>query len=474
MSREGKLLKNTAIITIGKISTQMISFFLLPLYTSLLSTSDYGVVELLNTLVSLCVPILTLQIDQAIFRYLVDNRGKEENTKKGITTSIESVTVVSIIYLIIFAIISPLVNNSYKYFLATNVIANIYSSLFLQISRGLGDNKTYAEGSFVTAALSVILNVLFIAKYSWGASGMLTASLIGNIACTIYIFFRKRIFKYIEVKIFSKNLLKKLLKYSVPLIPNAIAWWIFNSSDRIIVSAVLGVGQTGILSAAYKFSNVYITLYNIFNMTWTESAALHIADEDNVDYFSRVINVMFNLFSSICIGIIAFMPFIFKVMINEKFGVAYNQIPILMMSSLFNVVVGLLSVIYIAKKDTKAVAKTSAMAAIINIVVNLGLIKFVGLYAASISTIVAYGIMAINRYFDVRNKYLKVKIEPRNLIMVTIALVIVNVCYYSNSLILKATSATFSLVFAWFANYKSLKTIKKIIIGKFKGIKNGK
>ena len=114
------------------------------------------------------------------------------------------------------------------------------------------------------------------------------------------------------------------------------------------------------------------------------------------------------------------------------------------------------------------------MAAIINIVVNLGLIKFVGLYAASISTIVAYGIMAINRYFDVRNKYLKVKIEPRNLIMVTIALVIVNVCYYSNNLILKATSATFSLVFAWFANYKSLKTIKKIIIGKFKGIKNGK
>lgn len=474
MSRESKLLKNTAIITIGRISTQMISFFLLPLYTSLLSTSDYGVVELLNTLVSLCVPILTLQIDQAVFRYLVDNRNKKENIKKGISTSIESVTVVSIIYLIIFMIISPLIHNNYKYFLATNVIVCIYSGIVLQIARGLGDNKTYAEASFISAATTVLLNVLFIVKFRWKAYGMLSAGLIGNLACTIFVFAKDKIYKYIDVKEFSKSLLKKLLKYSIPLIPNAIAWWIFNSSDRIIVSAILGVDQTGILSAAYKFSNVYITFYNIFNMTWTESAALHIDDEDNVEYFSRVINVMFNLFSSLCIGIIAFMPFIFKVMINEKFGAAYNQIPILMMSSLFNVVVGLLSVIYIARKDTKAVAKTSLMAAIINIVVNLGLIKFVGLYAASISTIVAYGVMAVNRYFDVRKTYLKVKLENKNLIMVSLALVIVNICYYSNSLILKIVSAVFSVIFAWLMNYKSLNTIKKIIIGKFRGIKNGK
>lgn len=474
MSREGKLLKNTAIITIGKISTQMISFFLLPLYTSLLSTSDYGIVELLNTLISLCCPILTLQIDQAIFRYLVDNRTNKENTREGITTSICSVTVVSVIYLMIFEVISPLIKNNYKYFFATNVIASIYSGIVLEITRGLGDNKTYAEGGFISALTSVLLNILFIVKFRWGAYGMLAASLIGNILCTLYVFLRKKIYEYIDLKIFSKKLLGKLLKYSVPLIPNAIAWWIFNSSDRVIVSAVLGVSATGILSAAYKFSNVYITFYNIFNMTWTESAALHINDEDSADYFSRVINVVFNLFASMCIGIIAFMPFIFKIMINEKFGEAYNQIPILMMSSLFNVMVGLLSVIYIAKKDTMAVAKTSLMAAIINIVVNLGLINFVGLYAASISTIVAYGIMAINRYFDVRKKYLKVELKKKNMIMVTIALIIVNICYYSKNLYLMMISSAFSIIFAWLINYKSLNTIKNLILGKVKGMKNGK
>ena len=70
--REGTLIKNTAIITIGKICTQLITFFLLPLYTSLLSTQEYGIIDLLNTLVSLLVPIVTLQIEQGIFRDLIE------------------------------------------------------------------------------------------------------------------------------------------------------------------------------------------------------------------------------------------------------------------------------------------------------------------------------------------------------------------------------------------------------------------
>ena len=68
MNREKSLLKNTIIITIGKVCTQMISFFLLPLYTGILSTEEYGTVDLLNTLVSLLLPIVTFQIEMAVFR----------------------------------------------------------------------------------------------------------------------------------------------------------------------------------------------------------------------------------------------------------------------------------------------------------------------------------------------------------------------------------------------------------------------
>ena len=474
LSREKTLVKNTIIITIGKICTQLITFFLLPVYTALLSTEEYGTVDLLNTLISLCLPIVTFQIEQALFRNLIDNRDNESKIKNAISTTLIIVMLQSILYLLVFVIVAPFIHNQYKYYLATNVIASIFSSIMLQIARGLGDNKKYASGSFITALTTVVLNIIFIVVFKWGAYGMLTASLIGNIVCSIYILISKKIYRYIDIKSFSKKLLKKLWKYSLPLIPNAISWWIFNSSDRIIVSSFLGIGENGILSAAYKFSSVYITIYNIFNMTWTESASLHINDKDNNQFFSKIIDTALRLFTAICFGIIAFMPFIFPIMINQKFSSAYNQIPILMLSSLFNVIIGLLSVIYIAKKNTKAVARTSIFSAIINLVVNLSLIKFIGLYAASISTLAAYLLMSIYRFYDVR-KYIKIELDKKFILSALIMLLVLFVSYYINNLYLNIITIVVTILYAWLINKNSINSIINIIKIKIlkKGVLNG-
>lgn len=465
MNREKQLIKNTAIITIGKICTQMISFFLLPLYTAILTAEEYGIVDLLNTLVSLLIPIITFQIEQALFRYLIDARDDENKKAKIISTTIFTTIVQSVIYLVIFLLISRWLNNDYKYFLATNVVACIGSSIMLQISRGLGDNQTYAIGSFITAGVSIIFNVIFIVIFKFGAYGMLTASLLANIICIIYIFFRKKVYKYLSINEFKKELLKKLWKYSMPLIPNALSWWVFNSSDRIIVSMILGMGSNGILAAANKFSSVYITVYNIFNMTWTESATLHMNDKDNSEFFSEVTNTMLMIFSCICFGIIACMPFVFPIMINEAYGEAYNQIPILMLASLGNVGVGLISVVYIAKKKTKEVAKTSIMAAIINIIVHLALIKFIGLYAASISTLVAYLSMLIYRAFDVR-KYIKLKIDKSLILKTIIMTIILLIGYYINNFTLNCIILLITIAYTFIMNKNNLIIILNFIKNK--------
>ena len=114
MSREGTLIKNTAIITIGKICTQLITFFLLPLYTSLLSTQEYGIIDLLNTLVSLLVPIVTLQIEQGIFRDLIEVRGNKEKETKIISTGLIVVSVQMLGYLLLYACMSGFIHNDYK------------------------------------------------------------------------------------------------------------------------------------------------------------------------------------------------------------------------------------------------------------------------------------------------------------------------------------------------------------------------
>ena len=239
--------KNTAILTVGKICTQLITFFLLPIYTGILSTEEYGTVDLLNTLVSLLLPIVTFQIEKAVFRELIEFREKEDKKKEVISTALFSIIVQCLVYILIFLIISPFINNKYKIFLATNVIAYIFASFFQQVSRGLGKNKKFAISSFISAIVTILANVIFLVPMKLGAKGMLLGNMLGQLVCTIYLVTALKLHKYISLKVFKLEVLKRILKYSIPLIPNSISWWIFNASDRLIVSTILGVGQNGIL-----------------------------------------------------------------------------------------------------------------------------------------------------------------------------------------------------------------------------------
>lgn len=472
MGRGKQLLKNTAIVTVGKISTQLVTFLLLPVYTAILSTTEYGVVDLLNTLVSLLLPIVTFQVEQALFRKLIEIREDEEQKGVVITTTIISVTIQCIVYLMIFLLISTFINNEYKYFLATNVIASIFSSLMLQMTRGLGDNTTYAIGSFITTLSTIILNILFIVVFRFGAYGMLTATMLANIVCVIYITIRKKIYKYIIPSQFNMNTLKKLWKYSFPLIPNALSWWIFTASDRIIVSAMLSVGANGILSVAHKFPNVYISFYNILNITWTETAALHINDEDSEKFFSNIINIIIKIFSSLAIGIIACLPFVFNIIINQKFAEAYLYVPILMFASICNVVIGAISVVYVAKKDTKAIASTSIVSAMINIITHLGLIKFIGLYAAPVSTAIAYFSMMIYRFIHVR-KYITIKLEKGLILKITIVMALAIIAYYIRNIYFNIFTLVIVIIFVYLLNKSFAKMILDMVKSKFVGGKNG-
>lgn len=462
MNKEKQLIKNTAIVSFGKIATQLVTFFLLPLYTALLTTEEYGVVDLLHTLVSLFLPIVTLQIEQGIFRYLIDNREKEKEKKYIISTSMFFIIFQTVIYLAIFFIISSYIHNEYKYFLATNLIAGMLSTILLQMSRGLGDNLRYAIGSFISGVIIVILNVLLIAVFHMGAYGMIIATLIGNLSCALYIFISKRIYKYIYIKGFNKTYLKNMLKYSIPLVPNVISWWVVDASDRTLVTYFLGIGMNGILSAATKFSNVVTTLYSVFNLTWTESAAINIESDDKDEFFSKILDFNIRFFGAIILGIIAFMPFVFSIIINETFHEAYFQIPILMIASIFNISTGFLGSIYVAKKITKEIAKTSILSAVINLIINMALIKFIGLYAASISTAVSYFAMTVYRAIDVR-KYIKLKIDKKVFFSYAVMLVITTIFYYLQMKTMSLIIAIFVSIYAIILNKHSFKFILDLV-----------
>ncbi len=465
MSKEGKLVKNTIIVAIGKICTQFISFFLLPLYTSLLSTTEYGTVDLLNTFVTLLIPLLFFQIDQAVFRFLIDIRknDKIDEKKQLITTTFFTIFIQIIVYSVIFFLISIFIRNEYKVYLYINVIASMLSNLMLQITRGFGDNVIYSIGSLVSGGSTIVLNVLFIAVFRLGAEGMMLANFLANIICAIFIFIKEKLYKFISYKDFSIKELKEMWKYSIPFIPNQLSWWIVTVSDRSIITIILGIALNGIYSAASKFSSITSTLIGIFNITWTESASLYINEKDSSKYFSNIINSAFCFISAACYGIIAFMPFFFKIFIpNIEYANAYYQIPILLISTIFNMLVVSFGSIYVALKKSKEVAKTSIYSAIINIAVNILLIKFIGLYAASISTLISYLVMTIYRYIDVQ-KYIKIKFDNKKLLVSFIICTILLSIYYIKNLYLCIIGALISIIYAIIYNWTILISFKEKI-----------
>lgn len=465
-SREKQLVKNTGILALGKICTQFVSFFLLPLYTSLLTAKEYGIVDILNTYISLLIPLVFFQMDQAIFRFLIDAR-KDENKKSTlITTAIFTVSIQAVLYLLVYFVVSIFINNEYKYFLAVNVVASMFSNIFLQVCRGLGDNTNYSFGSLVAGISTILLNILFIAVFKWGAYGMLLATLFSNILCALFIFVRKKLYRYLNIKKYSKKQRKELWKYSMPLIPNQLSWWVVNVSDRTIITNMISLAANGVYSAANKFSGICTTMFNIFNMSWAESASIYINDKDSSKYFSDIINTSIKLFSSLCLMVIAFMPLCFKFLITGKqFESAYYQIPILMLATIFSIVVSLFGSIYVALKKSNEIAKTSLYAAIINVVINLVLIKLIGLYAASISTLISYLLMSIYRYIDVQ-KYVRIKLDNRFLIGAGLVSILIICIYYVRYIWLSLISIIVMLIYCYVVNKNVILKIFKVLKSK--------
>ena len=462
MSKGREFAKNTIILLIGKFCTQFMSLLLIPLYTYSLSTKDYGYVDLIQTYITLFVPILTLKLDSAAFRFLIDVREDEFGKKKVVSNIIGVLILALIFFSIIYGIIINCIKLQYAMITYFNILILMISNIFLQFLRGLGKNKEYTITSIITAVITVIVNVILIMFLKYNASSILIASSIANIISIIYIAYKIKISKYFKFNYLDKLNLKELLKYSIPMIPNQLSWWIVNVSDRSIITYFLGVSYNGIYTVSCKFSNIINTIFGIFNMSWQETASIHINDDNKEQFFSDIINKVFSLFSSLSLLMIAILPFVFDIIIGNDYRDAYQYIPILLLANMFNILISLFGGIYVALKKIRQIANTTIVSAIINIVLNFIFIKKFGLYAASFSTLIAYLILAIYRYIDVQN-YVKIKVDKKVFFLTIILFIFITFSYYYNNLIVNMLIFLIICMYSIFVNKSLLKEGIKIL-----------
>lgn len=461
MSREGKLAKNTLIISIGTFLPKLASFITLPILTGYLTQVEYGTYDLITILVSLLLPAATLQIQTAAFRFLIDVRDNEIDIKEIITNITVFIAPTSLIALVVlyFCLFGHSV--IIRLFICLYFLVDIVVNTTRQICRGLNNNLDYSISAILSALGKMVFAVICVRYLRLGLLGTVISLFVSSLFSLIYLLAKTKLYQYIDFRYFNMDKLKEMLKYSWPMVPNSMSAWIMRVSDRFVITIFMGVSANAVYSVANKIPSLLTLAQNTFTMAWQENASIVSKDKDASEYYSSMFRMMFDLMAGFFGLLIAATPVLFKILIRGNYADAYYQIPILFLGMFFLSISTFLGGIYVAYKESKSVGITTIVAAACNLILDLATIKWIGLYAASGSTLMSYIFLFIYRIIDIQ-KIVRVKYNRKHIILVLILMVTESVLCFQQKRILNMINLIFGCAVFWVLN----KSFVKIVLQK--------
>lgn len=395
--REGAFIKNTVILALGKFLPMLVSTVTLPVLTACLSKTEYGSYDLIDTLIMLLIPIATLQIQSAAFRFLIECRGNE-HTSSVIISNIYAVTIpISCVVTIGVFAFMPNLSTAGKVAVAFYFFVDSLYNASSQVTRGLGGNSDYAISAVTLSVVKGIGIVVSLTILKAGILGVLISLCVANSVAVVFLWARKGIYTYIDLHLISIAEIKKLLSYSWPMVPNNLSNWVLKLSDRLVITAFLGIEANAVYAVANKIPNLLSLAQSVMVMAWQENASIAVKDKDADKYFTRMFDEIFSLMIGVTALLIGATPVIFALLIRGDYADAYNQIPILIFGMFFYCMSSFQGGIYIAHKRTKSVGASTMIAATVNLAVDFALVNVIGITAGSLSTLMAYFVLYVYR-----------------------------------------------------------------------------
>ena len=399
-----------------------------------------------------------MQISTAAFRFLIDVREDKEKIGKIVSTIFCFVTLVSFVSLLILFIVFPIHNTAIKLAVCLYYMADILVNATRQIVRGLDGNIDYSISAIISAIGKMIFAVLFVEYMKSGLLGAIISLFGASFISLIVILIRSKVYKYFSFKNINKESLKNLLAYSWPMVPNCMSMWIINLSDRLVVTAVMGPAVNALYAVANKFPSLLTLAQTTFTMAWQENASIVSKDKDADEYYSSMFRTMFNLIAGFFGLLIAATPLLFVLLIKGDYSEAYNHIPILFLGMFFYSLSAFIGGIYVAYKKTLSVGITTFVSAVINLVVNLALIHWIGLYAASVSTLVSHLFLFLFRIIDVR-KIVKLRFDAKHIIIIMALIILECFICFQHTLILDCLNFVLSCIVFFLLNRSFVKNV---------------
>lgn len=418
MNKVRKFIKTSAIYLIGTVFSKALMFILLPIYTKYLSPEAYGLYDLSITYNTLVYSVLYLDIFGVIMRFMYDY--KEGEKQKPIFNGGLIFCLSTILY---SALIAGLAYFDIQGFEHPKLLLLVGISTILQqtvgfIARAFQQDKVFVVGGMIGTVLTFILTYVFLVLMKDSYESIYLATTVGMFVSSLYISHAIHLFRQIKITNFDLSLLKDMGIYALPLSVNSAAFWFLTGFNRYVIATNLSLADNGFFAVAAKFSGLVNLVTNAFQMAFQEIAFenAHQSDADKSAFFTKALNsyVRF-LFAGVTL-ILPILNLVFPFFVSSDFSAAQRLVPLALLSAIFSSIAAFLASMLSSIKKTNYIFSTTVQAALVNVVVILSLVHFVGVQAANISLLLGFMVMVFTR-MRLLNKYVTISFDFKKTIV---------------------------------------------------------
>ena len=430
-NRSSKFLKDIGIYAIGNIGSKIITFLMVPMYTFFVhDTSDFGFYDLCLQVCLLLIPFVTLQLRDGAFRFLLDCE-EEEQRQRIVTFVSRTMATTLAVSLIIALLMAAFTHINYLGYSLGLLIAMSLQEVYSQVFRGLGNNRAFVTVGIISALGIGVFSIVFVAFMGWGIRGIFLANIIARILALVIVEARVRLItRHTRWHIDSRAVGRDIIRYTLPLLPGSLCWWLTGSSDRLFISNFLGLDVNGVYAVAIRFTGIINTLAIIFYQAWQETAILQYNSPDRNRFFSKMLSNYIFLLAVILVGYVFMLKVCYGWLVADKYQESLNYIYPLGLSAVIFAVAAFFDMGYQCAKDTARTLPAIIAAAVVNVVLNFLLIKPLGVYGVIITLLVTYLVLVAWRWHDMK-RYFTLRLSARVILPVALMLASAIPFYFS-------------------------------------------
>ena len=396
MNKLKLFVENFLVYGLGGIISKMIPLIMVPIVTRIMPTTDYfGISDLSNTIVSFGCAIAVMGMYDAMYRMFFEK--DDENYKRKVcSTALVFTLATSIIVFLVMLILKDLIAQyffsdcQYAYVVYLSAMATLVGATNAIISaptRMQNKRKVFLITNTVSPLLSYSISIPMLLAGHY-VIALPLASVISGVTMEFAFGMMNR--NWFRPRLFDKKILAQLLVIAIPLLPNFLIYWVFNSCDKVMITNMIGIGEAGIYSVGAKLGLASQLIYIAFAGGWQFFAFSTMKDKNQVETNSRIFEYL-GVISFIATSFICAWSFaIFKILFTQDYLSGYVVAPYLFLAPLMQMLFQVAANQFLVVKKTWPNMFVLSVGAVLNIVFNYFLIPVLGIEGASIATLMGY------------------------------------------------------------------------------------